>query len=275
MKIKHLFVLAAAMFALGAGASTPFKNLYVTAEVYPSGAGEIYLSPKESDKDFVKAQSEGFGEFVELKVSIGENGSQDQYVDHTGYVLDASGDLGMYEAVIEIHPAEGYEFVCLATEISPTDIYDPSMCLQRHTGDRSADYEFFWNYMTDGRNFINVNSADHEVDMTSDEAGEGEDAHTLCFQNFPFSETPDRQLFAIFRKIGEETPCFEDGLESDLKGDANGDEEVTMEDAEFLTSYLIGMTPAEEVNLEYCDVNGDNEVNIADVLCIVNIVLKK
>lgn len=182
---------------------------------------------------------------------------------------DGTGTLGMFEAAIKIRPAEGYEFVCLATEISPTEIYDPSICLQRHTGNRSADYDFYWEYDLEGENWININVSDdiHAVDLTSDE-GSQED----CFNNCGWSDEPDRQIYAIFRKIGEDTPCFEDGREMDLIGDVDGNAEVNMQDAVALTEYLVGLRS--EINAEYADVNGDNAINIADALAIVKKLMK-
>ena len=270
MKVRNLCILALSFIALGVQASTPFKNLYVAAEVYPSGAGEVYLTTKESDKPYIKYETGEYGERVELKYTCGENGSQDQYTGSLGYVEDGTGTLGMFEAVIKVRPKEGYEFVCVATELSPTDIYDPTICLQRHTGDRSADYKFYWNYEIDADNYINVNVSDeeHPVDFTSDE-GSQED----CFNNAVWNNEPDRTVYVIFRKIGDETPCFEDGRISDLIGDVDGNEEVNMEDAKALAEFLVWNRT--EVNKEYCDVNGDNEINIADVIAIIKNLQKK
>lgn len=273
MKVRNLCALVICFFTMSVQATTPFKNLYVTAQVYPSGAGEVYLTAKEGDRPYIKYETGEYGEFVELKYTCGENGGQDQYRDHAGYVLDATDSLGMYEAVIKIRPNEGYEFVCLAVEESPTEIYDPSICLQRHTGDKANDYEFFWNYEMDEESLINVNTYDHEVDMTSDEVGDGEDAHQVCFNNYGWNDEPDRQLIAIFRKIGDDTPCFEDGRYADLIGDVDGNEEVNLDDAKALTEYLVFQRS--DINLEYSDVNGDNNINIADAIAIVKKVLGK
>ena len=268
MKVKYLFATAIAMIALGAQATTPFKNLYVTAEVYPSGAGEVYLTTVDADKAYIAEETGDWGESVVLKATIGENGGQDQYAGYESYVEDATGTLGMYEAIIKVRPAEGYEFVCLATELSPSDIYEPYFCLQRHTGTQSSAYEFFWNYEMDAENRINVNSDAREVDMTSDEG-----TQQTCFENYGWSDEPDRQIYAIFRKIGEDMPCFEDGRVMDLVGDVDGNEEVNMDDAKALAEYLVGLRP--EINTEYADANGDNSINIADALAIVKKVMKQ
>ena len=52
----------------------------------------------------------------------------------------------------------------------------------------------------------------------------------------------------------------------DLRGDANGDGEVDMDDATFVTNIILGIDYATEA----ADVNNDGSVNMADVMFIVN-----
>ena len=52
-------------------------------------------------------------------------------------------------------------------------------------------------------------------------------------------------------------------------GDANGDGEVTLEDALLVMRCLIECDTIEDANLECCDVNGDGEVDLVDALLIM------
>ena len=204
--MKKIFTLiAGVMLAASASAETPYKNLYTVAEVYPAGAGLVYLDAKnEAQKEFVKEQSEDFEENVFIKETIGENGSQDQYVDKEGYQEDATGTLGNYEELLFVEPNPGYEFVCVSNTIKEDGIYTPAECYQSHTGEGTDSFVFSWEYsITDG-NLINVNSASHEVDGNSTDPGQ-----QAVFDKDNWDEEPNTTLYVIFRKTGEELPKFD------------------------------------------------------------------
>ncbi len=209
--MKKIFTLTAAVFAfaLSASATTPFKNLYVEAEIVPSEAGLIYLDSKnDEDRAVQKAVSDDYDTTVFLKGTFGENGDATQWTGNEGYQADASGNLGNYEANLIIEPAEGYEFVCVSNQIKEDGAYEPSICYQSHTGTGTADFKFSWEYAMSGevQNLVNINSEAREVDGQSDGIGrEG----TFALDNW--SETPDTKLYVIMRKVGETTPSFSAG----------------------------------------------------------------
>lgn len=269
MKKSFMFVMGVLLASVAAQASTPFKNLYVMAESYPSGAGEIYLTSKDEDKAYVKYETDYFNGEAELMVTVGENGSSDQYNHNVGFVFDASEELGMYEAVIYIRPYEGYEFVCLAKEISESGVYYPGICYQMHTGTTSQAedaFKFSWNYNIgeETGNLININSAARAVDCTTDNGSQ-----QTAFDMDNWSDEPDTHLYAIFRKIGDELPKFDTGSTDELLGDADDDGVVTLEDAKTIVDYRLGK---KSVRFAACDVNQDGEVNVADALKVIVIV---
>lgn len=93
------------IFSLNATAVTPFKNLYVEAEVVPSEAGNVYLTQKnDTEQPYVKEVSSNYGPKVFIKATLGENGSQDQYNTREGYEMDASGALSNYEVKLLLEP---------------------------------------------------------------------------------------------------------------------------------------------------------------------------
>lgn len=57
-----------------------------------------------------------------------------------------------------------------------------------------------------------------------------------------------------------------------LKGDVNGDGEVNVADINAIVNIILGK-PADEDTLLRADVNGDGEINIADINAVVNIIL--
>jgi hypothetical protein len=61
---------------------------------------------------------------------------------------------------------------------------------------------------------------------------------------------------------------------STLKGDINGDGEVNVADVTTLVDYILGKNPT-NCNESACDINGDNEINVSDVTSLVDIILGK
>lgn len=59
--------------------------------------------------------------------------------------------------------------------------------------------------------------------------------------------------------------------DSVLKGDANGDGQVTIADAVAVTNQIHGNTPA-NFNATAADINNDGQITIADVVGIINII---
>jgi hypothetical protein len=71
-------------------------------------------------------------------------------------------------------------------------------------------------------------------------------------------------------KIGPNVFCDEPGPEPGIKGDVNGDQEVTIADV----NVVIDMIISGKTDLKG-DVNGDQEISIADVNVIIDIILHK
>ncbi len=61
---------------------------------------------------------------------------------------------------------------------------------------------------------------------------------------------------------------------STLKGDINGDREVNVADVTTLVDYILGKNPT-NCNESACDINGDKEINVSDVTSLVDIILSK
>lgn len=61
---------------------------------------------------------------------------------------------------------------------------------------------------------------------------------------------------------------------STRKGDINGDGEVNVADVTTLVDYILGKNPT-SCNESACDINGDNEINVSDVTSLVDIILSK
>ena len=61
---------------------------------------------------------------------------------------------------------------------------------------------------------------------------------------------------------------------STSKGDINGDGEVNVADVTTLVDYILGKNPT-NCDESACDINGDNEINVSDVTSLVDIILGK
>ena len=61
---------------------------------------------------------------------------------------------------------------------------------------------------------------------------------------------------------------------STRKGDINGDGDVNVADVTTLVDYILGKNPT-NCNESACDINGDNEINVSDVTSLVDIILGK
>ena len=59
-----------------------------------------------------------------------------------------------------------------------------------------------------------------------------------------------------------------------LKGDVNGDHEVNIADINAIIDIILGST-VNPIIMERADVNGDGEVNIADVNVVIDVILSE
>ena len=71
-----------------------------------------------------------------------------------------------------------------------------------------------------------------------------------------------------------DTKFKELSVSSTLKGDINGDGEVNVADVTTLVDYILGKNPM-NCNESACDINGDKEINVSDVTSLVDIILSK
>ena len=192
------FSLLSALVCLALSATaTPvnIKNIYVRAEAYPAGAGEVYVTTRAKDNSYVKEKAQ-WGEFAEMKATLEQNGE------------DCDGS-GMYEAYVSARPAEGYEFLCYSYEqesfggiFLTQDIYKEASTEDSETRAWSAATLAMG---VNGKGaLINVNCL--REDGTTDNPGRDN------LFNSTWSETPDRYVYAIFRRIGDEYPCLDEPL---------------------------------------------------------------
>ena len=144
MNLKPLILtIASALLSFVAnGAPTPIKNLHLYAEVFPKGAGVVYLAPKAKDNAYIKEQSSTFGNTAMLKYTTRENGGADDEKAQGG---DCQQGVAMYEALVYAKANDGYEFIGLAPDawdgkFVTTDLYAV------HTGDDGNSYRFSFNY---------------------------------------------------------------------------------------------------------------------------------
>lgn len=257
---KLLSLLAGVMFFASASAVTPYKNLYVQAEVYPSGAGVVYLDAKDDDdKAYVYEMSEDFDEKVFIKETFAENGGGDQMESQLG----CQADKGMYEAKLLVECGDEYELVCVANQIREDGHYYPAVCYMSHTGTSTNDFQFSWEFSSPEGNLVNVNSLNHPEDGNSD--GVGRDG---VFALWTDDEVEvDTHLYAIFRKKGETTPYFDPDYSDEVvvPGDVNKDGVCNIDDARAIADKRVGKGSIKE---SLADINGDGEVNIADAVKI-------
>ena len=72
---------------------------------------------------------------------------------------------------------------------------------------------------------------------------------------------------------GEENPGYFTTKPTAIVGDANGDNIVDVEDVMAIVNYILNK-PGENFNEKAADVNGDGVIDVADVVAVVNIILK-
>lgn len=209
---KFFTLMAVVMVAASASAVTPFKNLYVQANANPTGAGTVYLDPKSADDgQYMVDCSESMGETAFIKLVFGENGGGGDYT------VGCNKGLGVYEVKVDALPESGYELVCLADKVVESGVYGPDDCYPSidGTGENNRTFNFVWT----GEDIININVPNdvHDVDGNSNGEING-DRNALMSQTDLFHETPDVQVYAIFREVGAELPKFDPEKTTDETG---------------------------------------------------------
>ncbi|MDO5447641.1 MAG: hypothetical protein Q4F34_07685, partial [Prevotellaceae bacterium] len=247
-------------------APTPIKNLYLYAQAYPSGAGTVYVAPKDKDKDYVKEQSAGFGETAILKYTTRENGGADDAKAQGG---DCQQGVAMYEALISAKANDGYEFVGLAPDawngtFTAKDVYAV------HTGDDGNSYKFSFDYTgIENGLAINANNPRHDNDgdddSGKDEVGEAGKGQPYVFSHGKWADTPDTYIYAIFRKKGEQTPKIDlNGEETKapfIAAQANEDDRISLDSYDGQQWQIFPMTTENKVAARESDYTPEDYVD--------------
>ena len=201
---KFLSFIAVAVACISAGA-TPFKALYAEVEAVPSGAGVVYLNPKNAeDEAYVFDQSLDWDEVAYLMWVGGENS---EGADYPG----CTGGTGLYEVLVVAEPAAGYEVVCVADTVREDGIYTEADCYAVIHGESAAagfTFDFDYSTITEMGVKINVNSTNHPQDGHSQDDGWPDRDEVLANFKSYVSDTPDTYVYVIFRKVGDELPKF-------------------------------------------------------------------
>jgi hypothetical protein len=208
--MKKIFILLSITLLSAANANagvSVYKNLYAQLTASPSAAGEVYLeAATDEDASYVKEASDDYGETAYIKVTLQSNGDEGA----SGGVND-SKPCYLVKAYAE--PMDGYELAFYSNVIKEDGIYAPSDCYavfnQVPSEERTASFEATG--MGDIININNVIKHSREDGTSADETPSREGA----FNNGIWEETPDAEIYAIFRKVGEELPKIDESLVPD------------------------------------------------------------
>lgn len=206
---KFFTLMAVTLMAASASATTPFKNLYVEAYAYPTGAGEVYINPKnDEDAGYVYDQSDDWGETAFMKYVGGENGNGDD-VKGCNKPADPSSPNGTFEVKMNAIANAGYELVCYADAVYEDGIYGENDVYPTFTGDNQQNRVWAFEWTGDGE-LINVNNIDTPQTGDSDDSNADYPSRDECFADPSlWSDVPDTKVYAIFREVGAELPKFD------------------------------------------------------------------
>lgn len=203
---KFFTLIAGVMFVASANAVTPYKNLYVEANVYPTGSGYVYLDGKnDEDKKFIYQQSEDWGETAFIKYVGGENGGG-------GDAVGCNAGMGVYEIAVSAEAEADYELVCYADKIKEDGFYGKEDVYPVIKG--TGEGQRSWNYEWEGKSeWININCSDDICPVTGNSNGDAEGCDGRkrqdCFEKTSlWNAKPDTYVYVIFRKVGDELPKF-------------------------------------------------------------------
>lgn len=225
--MKKLFTLIAGLaLAAAANASTGYKCLYTEANVYPAGAGEVYLYVRDEEHpEYIKDISADYDpESAFLKAVIDIQGGWGPEDDEgNGKVEDCTNGVShdALRAIIYAMPYDGYELVCYANAIQEDGIYGRKDCfavLHEYSGE-SPEKVMDWEY-TGAGDMINVNNPDHPENANSDKDDPNKPMPEDCVldeYNDLWNESPDCVVYVIFREEGAEYPMFD----ADFEGHAD------------------------------------------------------
>lgn len=173
------------------------KNIYAQVESVPLGAGEVYITARPDHSSYVK-ESTGWGSVSSMKATVENNGS------------DVDG-ASMYEAVVQAKPAEGYEFVCYSYESEFENGIFLAADIYREASSTNADTRT-WTYATEANGVNGTGAIINIVAPLRSDGNSDNPGKDNLFKDGTWSETPDRYIYAIFRKIGSTYPILDELL---------------------------------------------------------------
>lgn len=190
-------VLMICFFQSAVAVTVEIKNIYAQVEAVPSCAGEVYISARPDQSSYVKETS-GWGSVSTVKATLERNG-------------DDPDGASMYEAIVQARPAEGYEFVCYSYEPAfPNSIFFAAD-IYREASSTNADTRQ-WSYATEA---MGVNGTGAIINVTSPLRNDGNNENPgkdKLFGEGTWSETPDRYIYAVFRRKGDTYPILDELL---------------------------------------------------------------
>ena len=196
---RRLMAVALTFAAVQSVLANPveLKNIYAQVEAVPLGAGEVYISARPDHSSYVK-ESTGWGSVSAMKATLENNGS------------DVDG-ASMYEAVVQAKPAEGYEFVCYSYEAEFGNGIFLAADIYREASSTNADSRQ-WTYATEAMGVNGTGAIVNVVSPLRDDGNSDNPGKDKLFSEGTWSDTPDRYIYAIFRKIGDTCPMLDELL---------------------------------------------------------------
>ena len=177
-------------------AASNYKCLYAVAKVFPTGYGEVYLDTPDYDANYIKEQSEFYGDSAHIKFVSTQKGSE-----------GSSGGLkagkSFYGGLVYANPFDSYELVCYTKKVKPNQQYLFSECYAAVRGETEDARTYDFDYTTTG-DLINLELGSHSVDGSSSDEGPSRD-ELLATESY-WQRNPDDSIYVIFRKLGETYP---------------------------------------------------------------------
>lgn len=94
----------------------------------------------------------------------------------------------------------------------------------------------------------------------------------ITYDDYAHAVVTNNETSAVIDLVDMDYMCFvKDGV-STLTGDVNGDGEINIADINTIIGIVVGGT-ADDSILSRADVNGDSEVNIADINAVIALIL--
>lgn len=220
--MKKIFItLSIAMLsALNANAGVAvYKNLYAEVTASPSGAGEVYLeTATDEDASYIKDTSGDYGESAYLKVTLQNNGDEGE----SGGVTSGTP---CYFVKVYAEPVDGYELAFYSNVVKESGIYAPSECYAvfNQTDSNGRTTSFTATGWGDIVNINNVSKHSREDGTSAEDTPSRDEA----LNNGIWEETPDANIYAIFRKVGEELPKIDENASPDQPDPVDKDDITT------------------------------------------------